>query len=160
VALASITTGAIISHAQPVEFTQVEAEPAPIVQEEEPEEIYFVDERTEAKHEIERLELVARVVCSESGNQPFVGKVAVATTVINRSEHYSLPIEDIVNAPKQYVCGLYYTEECMDAVEFAINNRELFPRDMMWFRTGHYHDFGKPYVMIEDHYFSKLEDKQ
>lgn len=159
--LVLLTVGTVICKAQPVEFTPlVEAEPILEVQEEEPEEILFVDERTEAKHEIEQLELIARVVCSESNNQPFVGKVAVATTVINRSEYYDLPVEGVVSAPNQYVCGLYYTEECMDAVEFALNNRGLFPRNMMWFRTGHYHNFGKPYTVIGDHYFSYLAESE
>lgn len=117
----------------------------------------FVDERAEAKHDIEQLELIARVVCSESNNQPFVGKVAVATTVLNRVDYYNSTVEAIVNAPKQYVCGLYYTEECMDAVEYAMNNRDLFPDDMMWFRAGYYHSFGNPYVVIQDHYFSRKE---
>ena len=102
------------------------------------------------------VELIARVCMSEAGNEPFMGKVAVAMTVLNRCDNWNKTTEEIVYAPHQYWTGNNGTptEECFSAVAFAIENRDIFPADMMYFRNKHYHTFGKPYTQIGAHYFS------
>lgn len=102
------------------------------------------------------IELLARVCMSEAGNEPFLGKVAVVATVLNRCDNWGLTTEAVVYAPNQYWLGYNGapSEECFQAVAFAIENREIFPADMMYFRNKHYHTFGKPYTQIGAHYFS------
>lgn len=102
------------------------------------------------------IELLARVCMSEAGNEPFLGKVAVVATVLNRCDKWGMTTEQVVYAPHQYWLGNNGTpsEECFSAVAFAIENREIFPADMMYFRNKHYHTFGKPYTQIGAHYFS------
>ena len=102
------------------------------------------------------IELLARVCMSEACNEPFMGKVAVVATVLNRCDNWGKSTEEIVYAPNQYWTGNNGapTEECFAAVAFAIENRDIFPADMMYFRNKHYHTFGKPYTIIGAHYFS------
>lgn len=101
-------------------------------------------------------DLIARVVMSEAGGEPYIGKVAVAATIINRADKYSQTVEQVVYAPNQYAkpYGGVPNAECYKAVVEAINHRDLFPRDMLYFRTKHYHSFGVPYTVIGAHYFS------
>lgn len=100
-------------------------------------------------------ELIAKVVMAEAGTEPFVGQVAVAATILNRAEQWDMTISQVINQPNQYASPAYIvTEECYKAVEFARENRDLFPEDMMYFRTKHYHKFGEPYCIVGSHYFS------
>lgn len=128
-----------------IEKVVAEAEPEP---EKEP-VIHLTDD-----------DIIAAIVMSESGNQDMLGKVAVATTVLNRSDYFGLTIEQVANAKNAYSYPYYgvITADCYRAVEIARENRDLFPSTMMWFKTKDYHDFGTPYMQIGDHYFSQLED--
>ena len=108
------------------------------------------------------IDLLARVCMSEAGHEPFIGKVAVVTTVLNRCDNWNKTTEEIVYAPNQYWTGNNGTptEECYSAVAYAIENRDLFPADMMWFRKNHYHNFAHPYIPIGVHYFSTETDRR
>ena len=99
--------------------------------------------------------LIARVVQAEAGNQPFVGKVAVAMTILNRMDMYEQTAEEVIYADGQYASpASIWDEESERAVEFAKENRELFDSNMIYFRTKYYHSFGEPYCIIGSHYFS------
>ncbi len=107
--------------------------------------------------EIERTkDLIARVVMAEAGNQPIEGKIAVAMTILNRADYHGISIENVISAKDQYTQDLHRTptNEVYTAIELAKSNRDMFPRNMMYFRTRHYHTFGIPYQVIGDHYFS------
>lgn len=137
-----------IAEIQPVEITQEVIE-----EEEEAPVVHLTDE-----------DIIAAVVMSEAGNQDLLGKVAVATVILNRADYYDMTVEQVVNAPNQFsypYTGIV-THECYRAVEIAESNRDLFPVGMMWFRTGTYHEIGMPYEKLGDHYFSFIEseDKQ
>ena len=99
--------------------------------------------------------LVARAVQAEAGGEALVGMVAVATTIFNRAESYDM---DIVEVIKVGYCtpSTYASAEAMGAVRIARANRDLFPRNMMYFKTGGYHTFdhAEDYVVIGHHYFS------
>ena len=132
-----------------VEFEKVEAEAEP-----EPEKepvIHLTDD-----------DIIAAIVMSESGNQDMLGKVAVATTVLNRADYFGLTIEQVANAKNAYSYPYYgvITSDCYRAVEIARENRDLFPTTMMWFKTKDYHTFAEPYEKIGDHYFSYLEREE
>lgn len=107
------------------------------------------------------IELIARVCMSEAGYEPFIGKVAVAMTILNRCDNWGQTTEQVVYSPNQYCTknNGAINEECYSAVAFAIENRDIFPSDMMYFRNKHYHTFGKPYMQIGAHYFSTQGDK-
>lgn len=100
------------------------------------------------------IQVIAEAVMGESGGEPLVGKVAVAATILNKMEYYNLTVYEALEAYDAYPYYGVVTNECYRAVELAMENRDLFPRDMMYFRTEHYHNFGVPYVQIGNHYFS------
>lgn len=130
-----------------VEKVEAEAEPEP---EKEP-VVHLTDD-----------DIIAAIVMSESGNQDMLGKVAVATTVLNRADYFGLTIEQVANAKNAYSYPYYgvITADCYRAVEIARENRDLFPATMMWFKTKDYHTFAEPYEKIGDHYFSYLEREE
>lgn len=102
------------------------------------------------------IEIIATIVAAEAGNQEMVGKVAVAMTVLNRASLWNKSIYAVATQKNQY-CYPYYgkvSDDCYKAVDIAIKNRSLFPENMVYFRTKHYHTFGEPYMQIGDHYFS------
>lgn len=99
-------------------------------------------------------EIMASVVMAEAEGEPMLGKVAVAATILNRADAYGQTIETVVNMPNQYAKGKEPNEECFRAVEIAMENRDLFPADMLYFRAYKYHSFGEPYLIIGNHYFS------
>lgn len=107
------------------------------------------------------IEIIATVVAAEAGNQPMVGKVAVAATILNRAETWHKSVYSVVTQKNQYAYPYSgkVSDECYEAVNIAIKNRKLFPKNMLYFRTKYYHTFGEPYIQIGDHYFS-LEAEQ
>ena len=107
-------------------------------------------------------ELIAMVVMSEAGNQDMLGKVAVASVVLNRCDYFGLTVESVVKAKGQFSFPYYgtVTDECYRAVEIAEHSRDLFPATMLYFRNTKYHDFGIPYEQIGDHYFSLIEESE
>ena len=100
--------------------------------------------------------LIARVVMAEAGTEAFVGKVAVAATILNRAELREMTIEEVVFERNQYASPWVGTidEEVFRAVDYAVENRDLFPKTMIYFRTKHFHSFGDPYVQVGNHFFS------
>ncbi len=131
-----------------VKVIEVQAHPIVIEEEEEIEETIEIPVRSD-------VDVIAATIEGEGGNQPLVGKVAIAATMLNRMDYTGRSAESI--ALEAYNAYPYYgpvSEESYKAVEIAMNNRDLFPSDMMYFRADHYHDFGVPYCQIGDHYFS------
>ena len=103
-------------------------------------------------------DLMAKVIQAEAGNEPLIGKVAVAATILNRADKWDMTIYEVLTQPHQYASPAYIvSEDCYKAVELARENRDLFPEDMLWFRTKHYHAFGEPYTVIGSHWFSTEE---
>lgn len=108
-------------------------------------------------------ELLMRVCMSECGGkygEPLEGKVAVVETILNRCEIYDKTIEEVVYEPYQYsVADNGEPDETVrEAVDIALSGN-MYPDDMIYFRTNHYHSFGIPYRQIGSHYFS-LEGKE
>ena len=102
--------------------------------------------------------LIARVVMAEAGTEAFVGKVAVAATILNRAELREMDIDAVIYEANQYAAPYFGTipEEVYEAVDYAVENRDLFPKNMFFFRTHHYHrmPFAEDYTVIGHHYFS------
>ena len=105
--------------------------------------------------------LLLRVCMSECGGkygEPLDGKIAVVETILNRCEIYGKSIEEIIYEPYQY--SLADNGEPDETVEQAVDialRENIYPDDMIYFRTGYYHSFGEPYQQIGNHYFSLKE---
>lgn len=107
----------------------------------------------------EEYELLARVCMSETGGkwgEPFEGKVAVLETILNRVDMGWGTITEVVTKKNQYSMANNgepdYT--VYEAVDYVLNNERIYPPNMIYFRTKHYHTFGEPYAKIGNHYFS------
>lgn len=152
-------------YAEPVEL---KAEPIKQIVEVIPIEIEVVEEDPEPIPEPEPVvhltddDIMAAVVMAEAGDQVMIGKVAVAITILNRCDFFDASVESIVTAPNQYSypCTGVITEECYEAVRIARENRNLFPKGMMWFLPSGYPRYGHPYLQIQGHYFSYLTDEE
>ena len=115
----------------------------------------------ETKVTPEEYRLLLRVCMSECGGEfgePLDGKIAVVETILNRCDIYGKTIEEIVSEPNQY--SMANNGEPDETVEKAVDialRENIYPDDMIYFRTGDYHSFGTPYQKIGNHYFSLKE---
>ena len=67
-------------------------------------------------YSLREIEMMARMVCAESENEPFAGKVAVAAVILNREKHHQFPndIESVIFQSSQFsplLDGRYWTVE-------------------------------------------------
>ena len=108
------------------------------------------------------IDLMARVVMSESSVEPYEVKVGVAQTMINRllSDEFPDSIYEVVDGQYSTTNNGDPNEDCYDAVYAVINNPYIYPSDMFWFRSKHYHKFANPYMHIPgtNTYFSTKTD--
>lgn len=121
--------------------------------------VFIGNEETEVTPE--EYNLLLRVCMSECGGkygEPLEGKIAVVETILNRCDIYGKTIEDIIYEPNQYSTA--NNGEPDETVEQAVDialRENIYPDDMIYFRTGNYHSFGTPYQKIGNHYFSLKE---
>lgn len=82
------------------------------------------------------IKLIARVVYAEARNQPFLGKMAVALTVINRYEsgEYGKSLTYITRR-SQFCKSRRTNKTCIRAVKLAIANR-LLPSNCYYFQRS------------------------
>ena len=115
-----------------------------------------VEKKSYAEPEITDRDIMAMVVMAESGSEKFIGKVAVAATILNRASEWDMTIKEVVEMQGQYSYPYYgaVSHSCYEAVDYAMENRDMFPKNMLYFRNKHYHTFGNPYIQIGHHYFS------
>lgn len=108
----------------------------------------------------EEYNLLARVCMSEAGGKygdVFEGKVAVLETILNRVNMGYGTITEVITEPRQYSTADNGDpdETVFEAVDYVLNNARMFPENMIYFRTKHFHNFGIPYEKIGNyHYFS------
>lgn len=145
-----------------------------------PEEYMIREELTEVDESLNNLQLrhvvvggpeaplmtdrdyMAAVVMTEARGEKFIGKVAVAAVILNRAEEWNKTIQQIVEAEGQFAYPYtgVISASAYEAVDFALENRDLFPKNMLYFRSGHYHENNNPYIDYHDyiqiggHYFS------
>lgn len=98
--------------------------------------------------------LIASVVMAEAEGEEMVGKVAVASVILNRCENWNKTVSEVIGEPNQFAKGKEPNLDCVRAVEIAKEVRDLYPSDMLYFRNAHYHEFGCPFLVIGHHYFS------
>ena len=105
------------------------------------------------------VELMAKVVHAEAGNQDEIGKRLIASVILNRVDSPTFPntIQAVCRQANQLSIGSTYTDADMQAVLDELENRTDY--DVVWFRTKHYHTFGEQAFQHGDHFFSK-ENKE
>ena len=80
----------------------------------------------------EDLDLMAKIVYAESKGEPYEGKIAVASVILNRvlSPEFPNSIKDVILQPKAFSCvvngeiNVAPTEECYNAVYDAIEGND------------------------------------
>lgn len=115
----------------------------------------------------EELDLLARCVMAEAGNQEELGKRLVIDVILNRVDCELFvdqnTISDVIFARGQFQVvsnGTIYKYTPTDDI-YDLIREELMDRtnqDVVYFRTGKYHSVGKPYDKVGDHYFSTLKE--
>ncbi len=149
-------------------FTHTQEEPIPeLTAYEIPERVVVFEETGTIESEAEPVkhltdeDIMAMVVSAESKGEEMVGKVAVASVILNRCDYYGETVETVVNKPNQFASyeNEKPSDECYRAVEIAQAHRDLFPATMMWFARDGYHKNDKleDYLPIGSHYFSILK---
>lgn len=107
----------------------------------------------------EELELLARVVHAESGNQDEEGKRLVADTVLNRMAYNNASVRAIVYAEGQFSTApsLMNARNTPTEDELKIAYEESISQlnyEVYYFRTGYYHSYGTPAFKHGAHYFN------
>ena len=100
-----------------------------------------------------------RMCMSESGGEPYVGKIAVVETAINNARKNGVSIAQTITTSGKYSTANNGepNAEVLRAVDYAIYGEDLFPSNMTAFKLNGYHSFGTPYTVIGSHYFSCVD---
>ena len=114
----------------------------------------------------EEFNLMASVVMSEAGGEPYEAQEAVAQTILNRwlcEDKFPDTITGVIQDPGAYTTTKEEpTVSCYlavrNAIEFYNTAFMKYPKTMYYFRDTHYHTFGIQYTTIGNLYFSLAED--
>ena len=109
----------------------------------------------------ETLELMARCMEAEAGNQGYEGKRLVAAVILNRVEHPDFPdtVRGVIT--QKYAFSSYWngamdraepTEETWNAMDDEIRERSNIK--ILYFTCEGYSEYGTPWKKVRDHYFS------
>lgn len=107
------------------------------------------------------IDLIALVTMAEADGEPELGKRLVIDTILNRVDHPSFPstVYDVVYSPNQFtsmtngrVDQCYVKESIRKLVVEEIYRRT--DDQVLYFRTGRYHENAKDLYKIGNHYFS------
>ena len=148
------------------EFETTETVPEQIVYEvvETPDEIIQETEliiSKEVPFSDAEIDLIALVTMAEAEGECEEGKRLVIDVILNRvdSPHFSNTVESVIYAKNAFECmwngrteRCYVRDDIRQLVIEEIQNRTNY--NVHYFRTNHYHSFGKPVVQVGNHYFS------
>lgn len=106
-------------------------------------------------------DLLAAIVFAEAGNQDLDGMRYVVDVVLNRVDDSRFPndITQVIFQPGQFwTAGIHgrisdIPEECYEAVDMEL--AEKLNPEILYFRTGHFHEFATDVMKHGAHYFSK-----
>lgn len=105
--------------------------------------------------------LIAKLVLAEAEGEPEMGKRLVIDTVLNRLESEDFPntVYDVVYQPYHYdpvwdgrIDQFSDLDEVFKLVVDEIQHRTN--KDVLYFRTDKFHEFGTPMEQVGNHYFS------
>lgn len=106
--------------------------------------------------------LICTTVYCEAGDQSIETQIMTALTILNRltDDDYPNTVREVIYQSEQYSVTQWtdfekygWTTSVEQAVTYALEVNE-YPKDMFFFRTEHYHEFGQPYKVSDDLYFS------
>lgn len=132
---------------------------APVVQPEEP-----MEEPNAVTLTQEEIDLIALCVMAEAEGEPEEGQRLVIDTILNRVDDPRFPgnVHDVIYQKNQFagmygerIERCYVKEELVQLVREELENRTN--REVVFFRTGHYHSYGVPLFQVGAHYFSSYE---
>lgn len=107
------------------------------------------------------VELMAKVVEAEAGNQGLLGKRMVVDVILNRVNDKDFPdtIVEVIFEENAFAVignGMYerveVTEETWQAIHMELG--EISYPGLFYFCNTDYHEYGTPWNRIGDHYFS------
>ena len=135
--------------------------PAPVVQ-----EIILPERTTEDWASLSRtdpdVDLLARVIYWEAGNQDNFGKRLVADVVLNRvndqGDTFPDTIREVVYQPGQFAVtnNLYSVDPPEECYQIAIEEMvDQVDWEVRWFNCGDYLPYGEQAFCYGDHYFSR-----
>lgn len=154
----SISTLAIQS--EPVLVEEPESLPEP-----EPEPVIESYRLTD-----EEIELVALITLAEAEDQPELGQRLVIDTILNRMDHpkhwpdtvkgvvYMKNAFSVTTNGRLEKCSTYFKGETKEKL-IRLVKEELVEKtndEVVYFRMFRYSDYGTPYKLVGDHYFSTL----
>ncbi len=118
---------------------------------------YDIDEYIDNTEDID---LLYKLVHSESGTESSLGRRLVADCVLNAAKSRGITIRQAIMTPGQFevVAKGSIFKTVPDEMTVDCVNTELVSQidySVMYFRTNHYHNFGVPYEHVGNHYFSK-----
>lgn len=96
------------------------------------------------KSKQEDINILARLIYAEAGNQSILGRQAVAQVVLNRVKSWKFPntIKEVINQKSQFH-GVYSknfyeepTNENLKIAEEIINGKKVIPEDVVYFKTN------------------------
>lgn len=144
-----------------VEETKTEAEM--VVSEPEPIPESPPVEKPEISMSKEDMELIAWMTMAEAEGESEYGQRLVIDTILNRVDSSTFPdsVYGVLYQPYQFSSikdgrfgRCYVKEELYDLVVEEVQNRTNY--DVIFFRTGHYSEYGTPLFKEGAHYFNSL----
>ena len=144
-----------------VEETKTEAEI--VVSEPEPIPESQKIEKPEISMSKEDMELIAWMTMAEAEGESEYGQRLVIDTILNRVDSSTFPdsVYGVLYQPYQFSSikdgrfgRCYVKEELYDLVVEEVQNRTNY--DVIFFRTGHYSEYGTPLFKEGAHYFNSL----
>ena len=114
--------------------------------------------------------LLLDVAMAEAEGEDSVGKALVMITVLNRTEHFSAPIGEIIYAPNQFAVGrmgIQPGDDCYEALGMVVDGWDEswiegdwdHSMKILWFGAGGYPAYGEPMFQYGGHYFSGLKEE-
>lgn len=104
---------------------------------------------------------IAALVYLEAGSQSYACQKAVASVIFNRMMRYNKTASQViwengVFSPAARVRSTTPSQGCIQAVREVLSNGATLPSNVLAFRNGHYHNFGRHYCQIDGVYFTQM----
>ena len=132
-----------------VEYVYIESEPEVITEYIPYEEPFYRNFTEEDK------DLLCDMAMREAEGEDAIGQAMVMYVVLNRAEAYGQTIKQVCESDafksSRSRSGKTPNEECLKALALV---EEGWTPKPLWFRAGHYHNFGTPLYQVNNHYFS------
>lgn len=119
---------------------------------------------TEPEFEMDSIELMARCVEAEAGNQSILGKRLVVDTILNRvnSPIFPATVKEVIYQPGQFsvahngqIDKVTPTAETYNAIALEFISR--VSEEVIYFQPGGYPAYGEAWERVGDHYFSTMK---